>query len=63
MVLSLDQYGCYTDTFSCLREHRPEEQLYEYKWPLEGHADTYMLQEQISEYLGVLSFKRKYPGR
>lgn len=24
--------------------------------------DLYVLQEQISEYLGVKSFKRKYPG-
>lgn len=25
--------------------------------------DLYILQEQVSEYLGVKSFKRKYPGK
>lgn len=41
--------------------------LAEYEWPqpttgnVRGAADSYMIQEQIAEYLGVKSFKRKYP--
>lgn len=41
--------------------------LAEYEWPQSSHSlypkshDTYMIQEQIAEYLGVKSFKRKYP--
>ena len=36
--------------------------LCEYKWPLEGkHSEYYFLQEQVSEYLGLKSFKRRYP--
>jgi len=36
--------------------------LFEYKWPLEGrHSEHYFLQEQVTEFLGVKSFKRKYP--
>ena len=35
----------------------------EYLWPLnDGHGETYMIQEQLSAYLGVKSFKRKYPN-
>lgn len=39
----------------------------EYDWPPpkgccpSRNRDTYMVQEQIAEYLGVKSFKRKYP--
>ncbi len=29
---------------------------------LSNMNDLFILQEQISEYLGVKSFKRKYPG-
>ena len=36
--------------------------LFEYQWPQESGADWFMLQEQISTYLEVKSFKRKYPG-
>ncbi|KAL8608654.1 hypothetical protein ACOMHN_002883 [Nucella lapillus] len=36
------------------------ERVFEYQWPQDG-GEWYLLQEQISEYLGVLSFKRKYP--
>jgi len=42
-------------------------QLVEYPWPPAAllspgeKPDYYMIQEQISEYLGVKSFKRKYP--
>lgn len=41
--------------------------LAEYEWPQTNNnesgksRDTYMIQEQIAEYLGVKSFKRKYP--
>ncbi|XP_071079408.1 PHD finger protein 10-like isoform X1 [Haliotis cracherodii] len=38
----------------------PAESLFEYQWPLDG-GEWYMLQEQISEYLQIKSFKRKYP--
>ena len=38
------------------------ETLMEYKWPLEGkNSEHYFLQEQVCEYLGIKSFKRKYP--
>uniref|UniRef100_A0A8C6L262 PHD finger protein 10 n=1 Tax=Nothobranchius furzeri TaxID=105023 RepID=A0A8C6L262_NOTFU len=40
----------------------PAENLTEYKWPADETGEYYMLQEQVSEYLGVTSFKRKYPG-
>jgi hypothetical protein len=33
----------------------------EYQWPLDNAGESLMIQEQISEYLGVISFKRKYP--
>ncbi|KAM9316984.1 PHD finger protein 10 [Gastrophryne carolinensis] len=39
----------------------PAENLVEYKWPPDETGEYYMLQEQVSEYLGVTSFKRKYP--
>jgi BRG1-associated factor 45A len=38
--------------------------LAEYEWPPpsdERKSDIFMIQEQIAEYLGVKSFKRKYP--
>jgi BRG1-associated factor 45A len=38
--------------------------LAEYEWPPpndERKSDAFMIQEQIAEYLGVKSFKRKYP--
>merc|ERR1719500_1392746 len=38
------------------------ETLFEYKWPLEGRSsEHFFLQEQVTEFLGVKSFKRKYP--
>ncbi|CAL4073264.1 unnamed protein product, partial [Meganyctiphanes norvegica] len=37
------------------------EKVVEYVWPLEGNGEHYFLQEQISQYLGIMSFKRKYP--
>ncbi|KAK3580390.1 hypothetical protein CHS0354_001510 [Potamilus streckersoni] len=44
-------------------DHGPlkAENLYEYQWPQEPDADWYMLQEHVSEFLEVKSFKRKYP--
>ncbi|XP_018415488.1 PREDICTED: PHD finger protein 10 isoform X2 [Nanorana parkeri] len=39
----------------------PAENLVEYKWPSDETGEYYMLQEQVSEYLGITSFKRKYP--
>lgn len=36
------------------------EYIAEYQWPLQG-GELYMIQEQISTYLAVKSFKRKYP--
>lgn len=41
----------------------PAEHLREYRWPPDRHGEFFILQEQVSAYLGVLSFKRKYPGR
>lgn len=35
------------------------DQLAEYYW---GGGGPYMLQEQVAQYLGIKSFKRKYPG-
>ena len=38
-------------------------QVFEYQWPLnDKSAEWFLLQEHISEFLGVVSFKRKYPG-
>ncbi|GFS08696.1 PHD finger protein 10 [Elysia marginata] len=36
------------------------ENLFEYQWPLDG-GEWHLLQEQVSEYLKIKSFKRKYP--
>ncbi|XP_039266830.2 uncharacterized protein LOC120342179 isoform X1 [Styela clava] len=33
----------------------------EYQWPNDGTGDYYMIQEQISSFLSITSFKRKYP--
>lgn len=44
------------------------QQIVEYPWPPAAilppgeKPENYMIQEQISEYLGVKSFKRKYPN-
>ncbi|XP_033325912.2 PHD finger protein enhancer of yellow 3 isoform X1 [Megalopta genalis] len=37
------------------------DKIAEYEWPLDHKGETFMIQEQISQYLGVKSFKRKYP--
>ncbi|KAK0158771.1 hypothetical protein PV328_009725 [Microctonus aethiopoides] len=37
------------------------EKIAEYEWPVDRKGETFMIQEQISQYLGVKSFKRKYP--
>lgn len=36
------------------------DQIAEYQWPIQG-GELYMIQEQVSNFLGVKSFKRKYP--
>jgi hypothetical protein len=42
----------------CTAEH-----IFEYQWPQgDPNAEFYVVQEQISDYLGVVSFKRKHPG-
>lgn len=41
----------------------PVEYLREYRWPADRHGEFFILQEQVSEYLDILSFKRKYPGK
>ena len=42
--------------------HVTAENLFEYKWPPKGRdSEHYFLQEQVTEFLGVKSFKRKYP--
>lgn len=43
------------------QEHITASKLFEYQWPTDGSGEYYMLQEQVCEYLGVKSFKRKYP--
>ncbi|CAH1792046.1 unnamed protein product [Owenia fusiformis] len=36
--------------------------LFDYQWPQDDkHAEQFVLQEQVSNFLGILSFKRKYP--
>lgn len=53
--------------FFCCRMEFTVDMLAEYDWPPpvgccpNKNRDTYMLQEQIAEHLGVKSFKRKYP--
>lgn len=37
------------------------DKVVEYVWPLEGIGEHYFIQEQISQYLGIMSFKRRYP--
>ncbi len=38
------------------------ETLFEYRWPLDTrNSEYYFLQEQVCEYLGLKSFKRRYP--
>lgn len=42
------------------RNNLTVDQIAEYQWPIQG-GELYMIQEQISNFLGVKSFKRKYP--
>ncbi|KAA0199634.1 hypothetical protein HAZT_HAZT001025 [Hyalella azteca] len=38
------------------------DKVMEYVWPLEGgYGEHYFVQEHISQYIGISSFKRKYP--
>lgn len=51
----------------CRKTEFTVDMLAEYEWPQgvgccpNKNRDTFMIQEQIAEYLGVKSFKRKYP--
>uniref|UniRef100_W5NEL2 PHD finger protein 10 n=1 Tax=Lepisosteus oculatus TaxID=7918 RepID=W5NEL2_LEPOC len=53
--------SCDTSSQDLGSTYFPAENLIEYKWPSDDTGEYYMLQEQVSEYLGVTSFKRKYP--
>ncbi|XP_064913758.1 PHD finger protein 10 isoform X1 [Columba livia] len=53
--------SCETSSQDLGYSYFPAENLIEYKWPPDETGEYYMLQEQVSEYLGVTSFKRKYP--
>ncbi|XP_067242843.1 PHD finger protein 10 isoform X1 [Chanodichthys erythropterus] len=53
--------SCDTSNHELGPTYFPAENLTEYKWPPDDTGEYYMLQEQVSEYLGVTSFKRKYP--
>ncbi|KAJ7401139.1 PHD finger protein 10 [Pitangus sulphuratus] len=55
--------SCETSSQDLAYSYFPAENLIEYKWPPDETGEYYMLQEQVSEYLGVTSFKRKYPER
>ena len=56
--------------YSCIRvcvlvcgRHEESVQVFEYQWPPnDKSAEWFVLQEHVSEFLGVVSFKRKYPG-
>jgi hypothetical protein len=50
---------CKFSIFSCSKDLMVD-QVAEYQWPIQG-GDLYMIQEQVSNFLGVKSFKRKYP--
>ena len=40
----------------------PTQKIIEYRWPNEDpFAESYLLQEQIAEYLGVRAFQRRFP--
>lgn len=44
------------------REYFPAAKLFEYKWPLgDATAETYMIQEQVGEYLDIRGMGRKFP--
>ncbi|XP_015413878.1 PREDICTED: PHD finger protein 10 isoform X7 [Myotis davidii] len=53
--------SCETSSQDLGFSYYPAENLIEYKWPPDETGEYCMLQEQVSEYLGVTSFKRKYP--
>ncbi|XP_077103129.1 PHD finger protein 10 isoform X2 [Siphateles boraxobius] len=62
-IVQENETSCDADTKTNLNPptYFPAENLTEYKWPPDDTGEYYMLQEQVSEYLGVTSFKRKYP--
>ena len=40
----------------------PTQKIIEYRWPNEDpFAESYLLQEQVAEYLGVRAFQRRFP--
>ena len=56
---SIDFY----EFFELFHRHKDAANILEYRWPPhEKGVDWYLIQEHVSEYLGVVSFKRKYPG-
>lgn len=59
----LNNHNSFLFFFCSSLTYFPAENLTEYKWPPDDSGEYYMLQEQVSEYLGVTSFKRKYPGK
>lgn len=47
----------------CGSQDQVSNHVFEYQWPPNDRsAEWFLLQEHISEFLGVVSFKRKYPG-
>ena len=60
LSLNIIKYAPY---FFCCSSNVKAKDLFEYQWPQESGGDWFMLQEQISTYLEVKSFKRKYPGK
>uniref|UniRef100_A0A9L0SDC3 PHD finger protein 10 n=1 Tax=Equus caballus TaxID=9796 RepID=A0A9L0SDC3_HORSE len=48
--------SCETSSQDLGFSYYPAENLIEYKWPPDETGEYYMLQEQVSEYLGVTSF-------
>ena len=39
----------------------PASKVVEYQWPSDSSGEYYMLQEQVTAFLNIKSFKRKYP--
>lgn len=48
------------DEIASAATHLSADHLFEYQWPV-GKGEYFILQEQISDFLGIKSFKRKYP--
>lgn len=53
---------CINTTFFRSNIEVTVENLIEYQWPQnDKNAEHYMILDQVSEYLGVKSFRRRYP--